>query len=235
MTRFGYTLTMLLGASLGVAACTSDVNPPTPDPGSDSGSNTTPPPATTTGGDDTTFDHDNSSISVWDLIDRLTQEGPPSFSSQMHSCAKVRYTTLGRVLTSLGVNVNNTAANSASALYKSGAASLGAPNYANRVRENESVSTSGASRAFDIFAAAAPEVITGLANLERCKVNGVAPTLFDANNQCVADGITCLIGVPATAGHVELCNKAVASAKGGVETGKRIAVASMLAAYYTCE
>lgn len=233
MTRPGYTLTMLLGASLGVAACTSDANPPTPDPGT--GSDTTPPPATTTGGDDTTFDHDNSSISVWDLIDRLTQEGPPSFSSQMHSCAKVRYTTLGRVLTSLGVNVNNTAANSAGALYKSGAASLGAPNYANRVRENEAVSTSGASRAFDIFAAAAPEVIAGLANLERCKVNGVAPTLFDANNQCVADGITCLIGVPATAGHIELCNKAVASAKGGVDTGKRIAVASMLAAYYTCE
>mgnify|MGYP006146334751 CR=1 FL=1 len=38
-------------------------------------------------------------------LDRLQQEGPPSFTSRMHSCPKVRVRTLGNVLTSLGVNM----------------------------------------------------------------------------------------------------------------------------------
>lgn len=234
MTRFGYTLTMLLGASLGAAGCTTSPSD-TPDPTNPGGgSDTTPPPANTTGGDGSTFDHDNDTVSVWDLIDRLAQEGPATVSSQMHSCAKVRYATLGRVLTSLGVNVQNTAAGSAGQLYSAGGPALGAPNYANRVRENEAVTTSGSSRTFDIFAAAAPEIITNLPNLERCKVNGVGATLFDASNKCQIDGITCIIGVPATAEHVEKCDLTV-SRGSTPDIGKRIAVAAMLAAYYTCE
>ena len=59
-------------------------------------------------------------------------------------------------------------------------------------------------------------------------------SLFNASNQCEADGITCLIGVPATASHVELCNLTVAKAS-DVETGKKMAVAALLAAAHTCE
>src|SRR5258705_3392154 len=121
MTRFGYTLTILFGASLGVAACTDSIDStttPTTDP---------PPSGTTTGGETNTFDHDNSGISVWDLIDRLTKEGPPSFSSQMHGCTKPRYTTLGNILTSVGINAANTTAASAGQLYTAGGPSLGAP------------------------------------------------------------------------------------------------------------
>jgi hypothetical protein len=227
MTRFGYTLTMLLGASLGVAACSDTIEDNTPP-------DQLPPPGSTTGGDGTTFDHDNDTISVWDLIDRLTKEGPPSFTSQMHSCSKVRYSTLGSVLSSLGVNLANTANPSAGQLYTSGAASMGAPNYANRIRENLAVTTSGASRMFDVFAAGADEITAALPSLARCQVGGVGPTLFDANNQCQLAGISCLIGVPAQQGHVELCNLTITRASNPT-VGKRLAVAAMLAAAYTCE
>ena len=49
MTRLGYTLTFLLGASLGVAACSDSIDRAPPD--------NTPPPGATTGGDGNTFDH----------------------------------------------------------------------------------------------------------------------------------------------------------------------------------
>jgi hypothetical protein len=228
MTRFGYTLTILFGASLGVAACTDNVdtgNTPS-DP---------PPSGTTTGSDDSTFDHDNSGISVWDLIDRLTKEGPPSFSSQMHGCTKPTYASLKNILTSVGINAANTAAGSAGLLYTSGAAAMGAPNYGARVRENLAVTTSGASRQFDIFAAGATEVITNVPTLARCKdAAGTAAVLFDAANVCQASGITCILGVPATPDHVALCNQAVKTAS-TPDIGKRMAVAAMLAAAYTCQ
>ena len=78
MTRFGYTLAILASTVL-ASACTDDV--PTEN---------TPPPGATSGGTDTTFDHDNDQISPWDLLDRLTKEGPPRYTSHVHSCAKVR-------------------------------------------------------------------------------------------------------------------------------------------------
>lgn len=233
MTRFGYTLTILFGASLGVAACTDTID--TPSSGTDP-----QPTGTTSGSEDNTFDHDNDSgISVWDLIDRLTKEGPPSFASQMHGCTKPTYATLKNILTSVGINAANTAAGSAGQLYTSGAAAMGAPNYGARVRENGAVTTSGASRQFDIFAAGATEVITNVPNLARCKdAAGTAAALFDANGACQASGITCILGVPATADHIALCNKAIMTGVGGASTsdiGKRMAVAAMLAAAYTCQ
>jgi hypothetical protein len=182
----------------------------------------------------------NDGISPWDLLDRLQKEGPPSFTSRMHSCAKVRYMTLGRVLTSLGVTqigAANAPALSAADLYNNGDNAMGAPNYANRIRENIGISTSGASREFDIFAAAAPQIITALPTLDRCKTGGPtgAPaSLFNAQNQCEASGITCLIGVPAEAAHLDLCNLTVSRAS-TPQVGQRLAVAALLAAAYTCE
>jgi len=228
MTRFGYTLTILFGASLGVAACTDNL---------DTGNqNDQPPPGSTSGSDENTFDHDNSGISVWDLIDRLTKEGPPSFSSQMHGCTKPTYASLKNILISVGVQFPATpAATSAAGLYNSGASAMGAPNYGARVRENLAVTTSGASRQFDIFAAGATEVITNVPTLARCKdAAGTAAVLFDAANACQASGITCILGVPATPDHVALCNQAVKTAS-TPDIGKRMAVAAMLAAAYTCQ
>lgn len=220
MTRFGYTLAILASTVL-ASACTDDV--PTEN---------TPPPGSTSGGADTTFDHDNDQISPWDLLDRLTKEGPPRYTSHVHSCSKVRYRTLGNVLTDVGMNTANTTALSAGDLYRNGFNALGGANYANRIRENIMITTSGASREFDIFAAGADEVINAFANgtIARCP----GATLFDASNACRPDGITCLLGVPATTQHLEFCNLTVSSAS-TVTVGKRLAVAAMLAAAYTCE
>lgn len=241
MTRFGYTLTILFGASLGVAACTDNID-----------GTTTPPPTGTTpgsdgdtaGGVDDTFDHDNSGISVWDLIDRLTKEGPPSFSSQMHGCTKPRNATLKNILLSVGVAFPATpAAGTAAALYTSGLAAMGGANYAARVRESLAVSTSGASREFDIFASAASEVIAAFTSATppaRFKdASGTTAVLFDSTGMtCQASGITAIIGVPASTDHVALCNHAISESVASGDTlanGQRIAVAAMLAAAYTCE
>jgi hypothetical protein len=224
MSRFGYTLAILASSVL-ASACTDDLTP-----------QNTPPAGSTSGDESTTFDHDNSGISPWDLLDRITQEGPPRYTSHMHSCAKVRYKTLGNVLASLGVNVGNTTALSAGDLYNSGFNALGGPNYANRIRENIGITTSGASREFDIFAAASDEVIAAFGNpsstlMQRCP----GAVLFDpTTNACTPSGITCLIGTPATSSHLDYCNLTVTSAS-DVATGKRLAVAAMLAAAYTCE
>jgi hypothetical protein len=232
MTRFGYTLTVLLGASLGVAACTDSIDPSSP---------TTPTDPTqsgsTSGSDGTTFDHDNNGISVWDLLDRLTKEGPPSFSAQVHGCTKPRVATLGHILASVGINVANTANLSAGQLYTSGAAALSAPNYAARVKEGLAVTISAASREFDIFAAGATEIINSVPNLLRCKdANGTPAQLFDTSTppKCVASGLACILGVPPTQDHLDLCNKTITSAS-TPQIGQRLAVAVMMAAATTCE
>lgn len=224
MTRFGYTLS-ILAASVLASACTDDL-----------GNTTTElPPGSTTGNEETTFDHENDGISAWELLDRLTKEGPPRYTSHVHSCPKVRVRTLGNVLRALGVNTANTANLSAGQLYTSGTNALGGPNYPNRIRENIAITTSGASREFDIFAAAADEIIANAGNQARCQVGGQPVTIFDAtSNACRPEGITCLIGQPATSTHLELCNLTVQMASTPT-VGKRLAVAAMLAAAYTCE
>jgi hypothetical protein len=220
---------ILLAASLGLmGACVQNEL--------EDGNTPNPPPSggTSSGNEENTFDHMNDGISPWELVDRLSKEGPPSFTSHMHSCSKVRYATLGNVLRAVGVNTGATAAASAGQLYTSGFNAMGGPNFENRIRENIGISTSGASRMFDIFAAAAPEVITAVPTLARCNRGGVAAQLFDAGNQCVESGVSCIIGVPATPEHMQICNLSVSGAS-SVESGKRLAVAVLLAAAHTCE
>ena len=224
MTRFGYTFA-ILAVSVLAAACTTDLSPPN-----------APPPGSTSGNASTTFDPDNSGISPWDLLDRLEKEGPPSYTSHVHSCPKVRYATLGTVMANVGINPGNTTSLSAGDLYTNGYNAMGGPNFAARVRENIAISTSGASREFDIFAAGADEVIAafttaGSAIQTRCP----GALLFDpTSNTCRPDGITCLIGQPATSRHLDYCNLTIQNAS-DVQTGERLAVAAMLAAAYTCE
>jgi len=221
MTNYGFKMTILV-ASFGAVACSTDVN--------DEGPTNQPPAGSTSGDESTTFDHENDGYSPWELIDRLAKEGPPRYTSRVHSCAKVRYATLGNVLRSVGINTANATNLSAGQLYTSGFNAMGGPNFQNRIRENIGVTTSGASRMFDIFAAGADEMINGMAALARCG----GATMFDANNQCRPDGITCLIGQPAQPAHLDFCNLTVTSAS-DVTVGKRIAVAAIMAAAYTCE
>jgi len=227
MKRIGISLAILASSVL-ASACTDETS-----------TTNTPPPGSTSGDQDTTFDHDNSGISPWDLLERLQTEGPPTYTSKVHSCPKIKYATLGNILRSLGVNVPATANAgdvTAGGLYVTGNNAMGVANYANRIRENISITTSGASREFDIFAAAADEIMTGFTNNTIARCPGAV--LFDAGNTCQPSGITCLVGYApnstALNSYLNFCNLTVSNASDPT-VGKRLAVATMLAAAYTCE
>jgi hypothetical protein len=222
MSRFGYTLAILASTVL-ASACTDETDTPTP-----------PPAGSTSGDESTTFDHDNSGISPWELLERLQAEGPPTYTSRVHSCPKIRYATLGNVLASFGVNVANTTALSAGDLYRNGFNALGGPNYANRIRENIGIATSGASREFDIFAAASDEIMNAFTNQTAPMAARCPGVQLFSGDTCNRDGITCLIGAPATLKHIDFCNLTVTRAS-DTTVGKRLAVATLLAAAYTCE
>lgn len=193
-----------------------------------------PPPGGASGGDDNTFDHPDSMPDIWDLIDRMADEGPPEYSSRVHSCPKMRYTTIGALLESRGVNLASTGETQAGFMYTSSDQGLGAPNYGARARENLELTTASASKLFDIFVQAAPEIIAAMPDRSECTVGGLGARMFNDANQCTADGIGCLIGIPATAGHIELCNEMVTRAS-TIDIGKNIAVATLLSAAHTCE
>src|SRR5688572_5723812 len=168
---------------------------------------TTEPPlpeGNASGGTDNTYDHQGTQVDVWELLERLQAEGPPKYTARVHSCSKIRYATIGRVLASRGVDIGNTTELSAGQLYMSGDQALGAPNYGARARENIEMTTAGASRLFDTFVAAAPEIIANMPSRTECMIGNVGASMFNASGACNADGISCLIGYPATASHIEL-------------------------------
>jgi len=210
----------------GVAACT--------DAGTGPGPDTEPTTGNATGGSDNTYNHPDTEVDVWALLEQLQEQGPPKYTARVHSCPKMRYETIGNVLASRGVDLTKTGATDAGQMWKTSDQALGVANYAARQRENIEVTTAAASKLFDIFVQAAPEIIANMPNMPACQIGGQGAVLFNAQNQCEVDGITCLIGVPATASHVELCNETVARAT-DIDTGKRMAVAALLAAAHTCE
>ena len=191
-------------------------------------------PGTVGSSGDTTFDHPDSATNLFDLIDRLQQEGPAHYSSRVHGCRKLRYTSLGRVLESLGVDLDASSATSAGHMWRESARALGAPDYRQRTRESHELMTASAARMFDIFVQAAPEIIAAMPAIDRCTVSGQGTAMFDGNGSCTSDGISCLIGVPATLDHISQCNFMIGQASTPTK-GRHIAVAALLAAAYTCE
>ena len=161
---------------------------------------------------------------------RIQREGPPRYSSRVHGCTKMRYLTLGNVLASRGVALAAAGEVTAGRIYRDGKAALGAPNYSARARENIELGLATTSKVFDIFVQAAPEIIASMPARPEC--GGAA--LFDAGGGCNPDGVSCLIGVPATPTHLVICNQTIARAA-DPESGKRLAVAVLAAAAHTCE
>jgi hypothetical protein len=178
-------------------------------------------------GDDFTSGED--AIDPYSVLERIEREGPPRYTARVHSCPKIRYLTLGNLLASRGVDLTRTD-ESAATSYRNATATLGAPDFANRARESIDTGIATASKMFDIYVQAAPEIIAHLASRPEC----AGAQLFDASGNCVASGISCLIGVPATPMHVDICNLTVARA-GDVASGQQLAVAVLAAAAHTCE
>ena len=187
----------------------------------------------TAGGLGNTFDHDNSGEpDPFQVLQRIQNEGPPEISTRMHSCQKMAYATVGNVLSQLGVNMGATGATSAAVLYKNGSQAMGAPNYGARIPESIALTTAGATKLFDIFVQAAPEIIAAIPNV--AKKGGNAIQLFDSNGHCTSDGVAFLQGAPATQAQVDLCNNVLGSAS-SAQIGQTLAVATLLAAAHTCE
>lgn len=180
-----------------------------------------------------TFDHnDDGQPDPFAVLQRIQNEGPPEVSTKMHSCQKMEYATLGNILKQLGVNMAATGATSAAQLYLKGGQAMGAPNYGARVAEAISLSTAGATKLFDIFVAAAPEIIAAMPMVAQ---KGGAPVqMFDANGQCTSDGIAFVTGAPASQAQVDLCNNVLVAAS-SAQIGQTLAVATLLAAAHTCD
>lgn len=238
--RHGTTILSLLLLLAGLTACQgSDALPRTPGP-----QGSTEPyipeaftPLLTAGGVENTFHHPQSIDNVRtadarEVLERMEEEGPPAYRARVHGCRKMRYGTVGRMLRDLGVDT--AAADGAGPMYRSADQALGAPNYAARISETTELTTASASRLFDILVVAAPQIIENIESEERCQIGGRGVRIFDADGACTEEGLTCLLGEPATPEHVALCDHMVERST-TPETGRVVAVASVLAAAATCE
>ncbi|MFO0614229.1 MAG: hypothetical protein U0414_16690 [Polyangiaceae bacterium] len=196
------------------------------------------------GNEDNTFDHmaslspEDHGTNPWEIAAQRQEEGPPEIRTRMHSCQKMQIATLRNILTDLGVDLSATAGQgqppTAGQLLNGGGTALGQANYAARAGEAIVWTAAGAAKQFDIFVQAAPEIIANIKNAPACQVNGSGPEMFNADDTCNEDAITCIIGKPATSEHVAICNNLVTTAS-NVDKGKAIAVAAMLSAAHSCE
>jgi hypothetical protein len=166
------------------------------------------------------------------------QVGSPEVVARVHSCSKVTYAALGNILAGRGVNLSTTSQNSAGLLYKGGASAFGVANYSGRVAEMIQPSTAALSKEFDILVAAGQEIQAQI------KAGSYAPKacpgtqIVDSSGNFTKDGLTCLMGKPATADHLAIANDAVTEAvsKGLTkDQGQQIAIAALLEAAQTCE
>jgi hypothetical protein len=165
--------------------------------------------------------------------------GTPDQVARMHAVQKIQYAMLGSFLTDLGVTMTvpasgkgsatSTATPTAAQLYVNGSSALGAPIFTARTPEMIIPSTSALAKEYDIFMAAAPQIIANIAQSTRCP-----NVTLVADGELTQDGISCLMGKPATADHVALAGQIVASASDPT-TGLEIAVATLLAAAHITE
>lgn len=234
-------LPLALGACAGKAPTgLKNSDPSTTDPPVNDDPTTTSISNNTQGGVDNTFNHmgglgGEAERDAFDILAQRQEEGPPEIRTRLHSCQKIQIAAVANMLSAFGVDLGaKSDPPSAGELLKSGGGALGAANYDSRTGESITWSSAGAAKLFDVFVQAAPEIIANMANVDQCKYMGKGTDMFDAQNNCSADGVTCLIGRPATPEHIAICSSLVQSAS-DLDKGKAIAVASLLSAAHSCE
>lgn len=178
----------------------------------------------------------NGGKDPFQVLKERQEEGTPSMRARLHSCQKIQIAALRNILRDLGVDLAKTSnPDSAGELLAEGSDALGGSNYAARQAEARTWTNSGATKLHDIFVQAASEVIENLPDATRCRGEDDEPVnMFDADDKCNRDAITCLLGEPATEEHLTICNHALESAT-DIEIGKQIAVAAILAGAHSCE
>lgn len=168
---------------------------------------------------------------------------PLEVDSRLHSCQKVSYSSLQTFLVSRGVDINLASTpDSAGELYKGAKDTFGVPPQDSRTNERSFHTTAEATKLFDIFLRAAPEIVANIGNgaaAPACVLNGASKPMFEADNTCVPESVSCLLGRPATKDDLTLCNSVVQKAdptnSADLTNKKYIAVATLLAAGHTCE
>ena len=158
--------------------------------------------------------------------------GSPEVTSRLHGCGKMTVASLRQLLTSRGLTGGGQRPNGAQSgqqIFNQGdtAAALGAANYNGRVPEAPFSSTSAVSKMFDIFTMASYDAVND--NWEAPACPGVKVLTGGTFSK---DGLSCLMGKPATDAHVEIANDAIAK---NPTDGAKIAIAALLAAAHTCQ
>ena len=191
------------------------------------------------GGPDNTHDHrDDLGVDgakdPFEVLAQRREEGPPEVRTRLHSCRKLSIAALATLLEAFGVDLSATAdPPTAGQLLSGGLGALGAADYDARAGEAIVWTTAGAAKLFDVFVAAAPEIIARIESSAHCRLGDKGAVLFDGD-RCQDDGVTCLLGRPATPEVLALCDDLVATASDR-GNGKTIAVATLLSAAHSCE
>jgi hypothetical protein len=194
------------------------------------------------------FDHTNDpgesgQKDPFEILKERAEEGPPNIRTRLHSCTKIPYSAIGAFLTSRGVNMGSNVAKTAGQIYQTGGDALGVAKFDAREGERYFHTTAGATKLFDIFVQAAPEIIANIGNpamAPACSLNGSNKPMFDAmDGSCVRDSLSCIMGRPATEDDLILCDLMLAQATPGdaadLKNKQNIAVAAFLSAAHTCE
>lgn len=197
-------------------------------------------PNATAGGEDNTFNHSNDPAGAGPGTDfqppdpgAIRVVGSPEVTSRLHSCGKLTVRSIGSILQSRGLTGGGQRPNGAQSgqqIYNAGAtpAALGVANYGGRVPEAPFASTSNMAKTFDIFTMAAYDAVSPNFDAPACP--GVK--VLGADNKFTKDGISCLMGKPATDEHVAIANDAIAK---NPTDGAKIAIAALLSAAHTCQ
>jgi hypothetical protein len=232
-------------AALGLTACVKDpvdnLGSGAPLPPEDDPTTAIPEkPGAFASGPSNTFNHmgdlsEGGGKDPFEILAQRQEEGPAEIRTRLHSCQKLQNTALRNMLQSFGVDLGAKGnPPSAGQLLSEGGGALGAAVYDARQGEAIVWSAAGAAKLFDIFVQAAPEIIANLSKSPQCQVDGVGPEPFDASGHCNKDALSCLMGRTATKEHVAICESLVGSAT-NMETGKRLAIATVLSAAHSCE
>jgi hypothetical protein len=158
--------------------------------------------------------------------------GSIEVEARLHSCTKITYAALGQMMTSRGVVMTDNAQGSAGYIYQTGVSALGLADYPARVAEMLVPTAATESKQMDIFVAASSVIpsTTPFASITGC--SGVS--LLDTTGNFTSDGISCLIGKPATPEHLLVANQILTEAPDPT-TGLQLAISTLLEAAHTCE
>lgn len=220
----------LLGA-LSLAFCSNNdpaSMPTTPDPNT--------PVQADVQGPDYGLNHDDILNNIGDIFTDGRQV-PPAVGEKLHSCGKVRFNVLTNILQTRGINVTNTAKDTAGFLLAKAQPVWGVPNFPARVAETIRDTTSSLVSLHDVLLAAAEEWVTA-ANMDGAFVAGTAcgtAKLFNSNT-CDKDGFACLMGATPSQRQLDVCNNMITDSSVPDATVKRrLAVASMVGTVAMCD